>query len=258
MEFPELTATKSDFSDRRILITGATGSIGHAAALLLANAGAKLVLNGRDQSRLEAVAADLPANSCTLAPFDLADTGEIVAWIRGLCEKDGPFSGVAHCAGLQILRPISTITSSFVKKIFDVNMASGIMLGKALQYRNCHTAGMPLVLISSTAAFIGGCGNVAYAASKGAVMATSKALAFELHSAGIRVNCIIPGLVESDMSQKAKEATPEESWQQTLSAYPLGQGQAEDIAQGIVYLLSDAAKWATGTELQIDGGLSIV
>jgi NAD(P)-dependent dehydrogenase (short-subunit alcohol dehydrogenase family) len=254
----ETFPAKDDFTNRRILITGAAGSIGRATAKLLAARGAKLILNGRDAARLHAIAATLPPESCSIAPFDLTNGEGMVAWMRGLCEKDGAFSGIAHTAGIQAMRPLRGISASFINETLVANVASGIMLGKAFRQKICHTEGASFVLVSSTAAFIGGGANVAYAASKGGVMAASKALAHELRRDTIRVNCVVPGLVESDLAAHAREITPPESWKTVLSGYPMGIGTAEDIAAAIIYLLSDAAQWVTGTELQIDGGLSIV
>jgi NAD(P)-dependent dehydrogenase (short-subunit alcohol dehydrogenase family) len=251
------TSREREFSGRRILLTGASGSIGRVTAVKLAEAGAHVVINGRDVAKLEPVAAKMPAGSFTIASFDLNDTDGIVNWMRELADKAGPFAGIAHTAGLQALMPLRTLTAAFTDKMLHANVTTGIMLGKALRQKSCHIDGASFVLLSSTAYFCGGNGNVAYAASKGAVTAMTKAMAQELLRDKIRVNCVTPGLVESDLSERAHASTTPEAWQRVLSGYPLGLGKPEDIAYAIMYLLSDGSRWVTGTELQIEGGLTI-
>lgn len=254
----EAQAPAGEFTGRRILLTGATGSIGRTAALRLAEAGAHVVLNGRDLSKLEKTAEALPAGSFSLAAYDLANADGIPEWMRVMAEKDGPFAGVAHTAGLQVTRPIRAINAEFINMILHANVTTGLMLAKGLRHKTCHTDNAALVLVSSTASRIGGAGNSAYAASKGAVISATKALAHELLRDKIRVNCVVPGLIDSEMAERAREATPPESWKVLLSGYPMGIGQPDDIAHAIVYLLSDRSRWMTGTELQLDGGLSII
>jgi len=250
-------APDAEFAGRRILLTGATGSIGRATARILAESGAHVVLNGRDAGKLEKLAGELPNGSCTMAPFDLADGDGIPGWLQSIAEKNGPFAGAVHAAGMQIMKPLRSMTAEFVNLNLRTNVSGGIMLGKGLRQKGCHTEGASLVLISSTAVYIGGAGNVAYAASKGAVISATKAMAHELVRDKIRVNCVVAGLVESGMSERARAITPADSWGTVLSGYPMGIGKPDDIAYAIVYLLSDRAEWITGTDLQIDGGLAL-
>lgn len=249
---------QGEFSNRRILVVGASGSIGRMATLKLAEAGAKVVISGRDKSKLEIVADSLPPNSCQIEPYDLVGNDDIAGWLRKLVERDGPFSGIVHAAGMQKNMPLRSINTAFIDEIFHANVTTAIMLGKAFRQRGCHAEDASLVLIGSIACRIGGAGNVAYSASKGAILAATTAMAHELLRDKIRVNCVVPGLIESDMAEKSKKITPPESWSALLAAYPLGLGNAEDIAYGILYLLSNRSRWMTGTELKIDGGLSIV
>ncbi len=243
--------------NRRILLTGASGSIGRATALRLTEAGAHVVLNGRDVSKLEQVASALPPGTYTVDPFDLAKTDEIPGWIKLLAEKDGPFAGIAHTAGIQITKPLRQIDASFIDTMFNLNITSGIMLGKSLRQRLCHTDKASFVLISGMAARMFAASNVIYAASKGGVVGATKAMAHELLRDGIRVNCITPSLVESEIAERAKQILPKENWDAVIAKHPLGIGHPDDVAHGIVYLLSDQTSWMTGSDLQIDGGFRI-
>jgi NAD(P)-dependent dehydrogenase (short-subunit alcohol dehydrogenase family) len=247
-----------ELTGRRFLLTGASGSIGRAAAVKLAAAGARLVLTGRDAVKLKQVVEGLTANEHIAAPFDLADSDGIVGWMRDLAEKGGTFSGLVHTAATQTTRPLRAMSAEFVMTTLHMNVTVPIMLGKGFRQKVCHTDPAAMVLMSSTAAFIGGAGNVPYAASKGGVMAASKGMAHELLRENIRVNCVVSGLVEGEMAERARALTPPESWKNVLSGYPMGLGKAEDIASAILYLVSDRSRWMTGTDLQIDGGLSIL
>jgi NAD(P)-dependent dehydrogenase (short-subunit alcohol dehydrogenase family) len=255
---PVTDTSAPELSGRRILLTGATGSIGHAAATKLAKAGARLVLHGRDTSKLEKLAASLSDNKHIVASFDLADCDGIPGWMKTLTEHEGPFAALVHTAATQVTRPLRGMNAAFVMETLHLNVTAPIMLGKAFRQKGCHTEKAAMVLMSSTAAFIGGAGNVPYAASKGGVISAAKGMAHELLRDGIRVNCVVAGLVEGDMAARAREITPPDSWQNVLSGYPMGIGRPEDVANAILYLVSDRSRWLTGTELQIDGGLSIV
>ena len=216
------------------------------------------MLTGRDVAKLEQLAATLPAESASLAPYDLTQADGIPTWMLEMAEKKGPFAGIAHIAGVQVTKPLRMIDAAFVGSMFNLNVTSGIMLAKAFRQKVCHSDGASMVLLSASAAHKFGGSNVAYAASKGAVLAATRALAHELIRDKIRVNCVTPALVESDMAEKTRAVMPAESWAAILAEHPLGIGTPDDVAGAILYLLSDQTKWMTGTELRIDGGLSIV
>jgi NAD(P)-dependent dehydrogenase (short-subunit alcohol dehydrogenase family) len=246
-----------ELDGRRILVTGASGSIGRATAVKLAEAGAHVILNGRDMAKLEETAALLPKSQTQIEAFDLNNGDAIPGWMLKLCENDRPLAGIAHTAGIYSMRPLRMTDASFVDNILNVNVASGIMLGKALRQKICHTEGASYVLVSSVSSRICGAGNVSYAASKGAVVAAAKAMAHELIRDKIRVNCVVPATVESEMAERVRKTTPAEYWDAMTSRHPMGLGQPSDIANAICYLLSDATRWMIGTELLIDGGMSV-
>ena len=249
--------SRPDLSGRRILLTGVSGSIGSIAALGIAKAGAHVVLNGRDHGRLEKIATTLPTGSFSLAPFDLANTEEIPAWVKTLAEKDGPFAGIAHAAGVQVTKPLRQVDVAFIETIFNLNITAGIMLGKGLRQKGCHTDPAALILIGGMAARMFAASNVVYAASKGAVAAATKAMGHELLRDNIRVNCITPSLIKSDIAERARQTLPKESWDFVVAKHPLGLGHPDDIANAVVYLLSDQAGWMTGTDMTIDGGFRV-
>lgn len=245
------------FAGQRILVTGASGGIGREVARILAGAGASLVLSARNVEKLEALAAELsPKTSCEIAPYDIVDGDGIPAWLRGLAEKGGAFSGIAHIAGVYHLVPLRGVTPKMIEISIQTNVTSALMLGRGLRQKNCHVQGSSLVLVGSTAALRDGGANIVYAATKGAVTAAAKGMANELMRDGIRVNCVVPGSLNHDML-RGTDIVPTEFRANIRMRYPLGYGEPEDPAQAIVFLLSDRAKWITGTALQIDGGLSL-
>lgn len=243
------------FSGQRILITGATGSIGGAIAMHLAQAGARPVLSGRNAEKLEQMVAAIP--NAEIAPYDLINAEGISEWLRALVEKSGPFSGIAHMAGIHNMRPIRMTDAALINSTLHANVATGIMLGKALRQRGCRTEGASIVLVSSVSALKYGGGTSAYAASKGAVIGATKAMAHEFLRDKIRVNCVIPATVESNMATKGRKTITEEAWNALIARHPMGMGTPDDVAHAVIYMLSDQTRWMTGTQLLVDGGFCI-
>ena len=136
-----------------------------------------------------------------------------------------------------------------------VNLSAALLLAKGFRQKGCHADGGSLVLLSSVAGLRGHAGLSAYTASKSALFGLARSLAIELARDGIRVNCVAPGLVATEMSTQFEEQTLREMTG-VESEYPLGIGKPRDVANGIAFLLSDAARWITGTTLTIDGGYS--
>lgn len=242
-----------DFSGRRFLVTGASSGIGEATAILLGRLGGTVVLAGRDTDRLHQAMAAVPGSSHSVSSFDLGDTDAIPGWVAGLAAA-GPFHGVAHCAGLQTLRPLKSASAAFVEEMLRVNIGASLAIGRAIRQRNVAAKPASLVLISSTAGMTGQPGNVVYNATKGAIIAAVKGMALELVRDEIRVNAVAPALVRTPMSEKSMKIWSPEQLQAVLAIHPMGFGTAEDVANAIIFLLSDMARWITGTTVVVDGG----
>jgi NAD(P)-dependent dehydrogenase (short-subunit alcohol dehydrogenase family) len=130
-----------------------------------------------------------------------------------------------------------------------------LALARGFRQRGVAAPGASLVLLSSVSALVGQAGNVVYCASKGAVLAATRALAVELLRDSIRVNAVLPALVETEMSERFRATMTEAQWQAYLARYPMGIGQPEDVANAVAFLLSDASRWINGIGLVIDGGV---
>ena len=238
---------------KTILITGASSGIGKATAILCAEMGARLVICGRDKERLNVVLSELAANDHQLYLGDLTASENI----DKLMDQLPPLDGVVMSAGKGMTVPIQFASREKLDDIFNTNFFASVELLRQLIRKKKLQAGASVVVILS----IGGTrrfltGNAAYGATKAALEAVVRYAAIELAQKQIRVNGICPGMVRTPFIGKG--AFTEEQYQADMQTYPLKRyGEPEDIANGAVYLLSDAASWVTGHSLVIDGGVTI-
>lgn len=243
---------------RRVLVTGASAGIGRATAMVLARLGARLVLNGRDAGRLAETADRLAEAGVgaghAIAAFDLSDLDAVPGWMKTLAGEHGPFDGIAHCAGIQTLRPIRMFSAAVFDEVMRANLGSALALARGLRQKGCHADRAAIVLISSTAATAASPGNVIYAASKGGIIAATKGLAVELLSDGIRVNCVVPSIVETELIERGRQRLTGEQYEHLRALQPLGFGHPDDIAHMLAYLLADTSRWMTGSIVTVDGG----
>jgi NAD(P)-dependent dehydrogenase (short-subunit alcohol dehydrogenase family) len=142
------------------------------------------------------------------------------------------------------------------REVFDINTISALEITKSITKNTNISTNASIIYISSIVGILGQPGKTAYSASKGALIAAAKCLALELAPKGIRVNTILPALVETDMSSKILASLSEEGKNNILKMHPLGFGRPIDIANSAAFLLSSAARWITGSEFLIDGGYS--
>jgi NAD(P)-dependent dehydrogenase (short-subunit alcohol dehydrogenase family) len=247
-------ANPMDLTGRRVLVTGASSGIGRATAQGLAALGARVIATGRDAGRLTATLETLSGAGHQAVAFDLSAIDAIAPFVQKIA-TEGALSGIAHCAGIQLGKPVRVTDQAFMDQMFRVNVESGIALARGFRQRGVAAAGASLVLLSSVSALVGQASNVVYCASKGAVLAATKALAVELMRDGIRVNAVLPALVETEMAERFRATMTEAQWQGYVAQYPMGIGKPQDIANAIGFLLSDASRWINGIGLVVDGGV---
>lgn len=243
-----------DLTGRTVLVTGASSGIGREASVFLSQLGARLVLVGRNAEALEETKARLEGEGHVASPYDLNDTAGIPAWIKGVAAETGPLSGLVHSAGLHLTRPVRTYVPSDIQDIFRVNVEAGAMLVKGFRQKGVKAEASSVVLIASVVGLVGQPGVGLYSASKGALIALAKSMALELAGEKIRVNCIAPAVVETEMTGALREKLTEDQYEKILQVHPLGLGTPRDVANSVGFLLSDAARWITGSTLVVDGG----
>jgi len=238
-----------------ILVTGASSGIGRETAVLLSKLGASLILVGRNEEQLIKTRSLLDGTLHRISAFDLSNYDEIPHWIKEISSVAGPLHGLVHSAGVQFTRPLRIMSSESIEELMRVNVTAAIFLAKAFRQKGVYASeGGSLVYLSSVMGFVGQPGQSAYSASKGALVSLAKSLALELAREKIRVNCIAPAIVSTEMSEKMFEQLSPEQVSHIKAMHPLGLGQPRDVANAIAFLLADTARWITGTTLVVDGG----
>jgi NAD(P)-dependent dehydrogenase (short-subunit alcohol dehydrogenase family) len=246
-----------DFAGRWIVVSGASSGIGRAIAVELSRQGARVVLIARDQARLAETAALLGGGEHRVLALDLRQHDAIADAIVGVRKDTGPLYGMCHAAGVVETRPLQANKVDHIQAQLDVNLLAGLELARTVCRRDVMLADEgSLLFISSVYGQVGMPGQIGYCATKGAIAAAVRAMAIELARRNIRVNSISPGLVFTEMTEKAFAMLTAEQVERLVAAYPLGAGKPEDVARAAAFLLAPGSRWITGTDLAVDGGFT--
>ena len=234
---------------KTILVTGASSGIGRGIAVTCSKMRATVIINGRNKERLQETLSQMEGENHLVAVGDLTDTNSLSAMVETLPKLDG----VVHCAGRGQRIPCKDLQMENVNQVMDVNFLAPVMLqAELLRQKKINKAGS-IVFVASIASWSPSFGNSIYSASKGAIISYANCLALELAPRKIRVNCISPAMVWTDLI--LAEGIEEEQLKEDEQKYPLKRyGQPEDIANLAVYMLSDASTWMTGSNVRITGG----
>ena len=238
---------------KNILVTGASAGIGKQIAITAASIGATVTLVGRNLERLQQTKAAMAGDGHKVLALDLTNEKSFALIIA----NSRPFDGVVFNAGVVEYTPVKFLNSEKIYKIFSTNVTSNMLLCQQLLKNKLLAKKGSLVFISSISSKLGVPGTSLYAASKAALSAFAKVLASEVAPQGIRSNSVCPGIVLTAMTDQAMEATSKEDMAKGALLYPLGYGEPLDVAGMVMYLLSDISKWVTGTEIILDGGLTL-
>ncbi|MFS2517205.1 SDR family oxidoreductase [Parabacteroides distasonis] len=239
---------------KTILVTGASSGIGKATAIECSKLGARVVITGRDEARLQQTLSSLEGEGHVVITADLGEDDGI----RFLLERVPVLNGIVHAAGIS-----DTVLFQFLKKerlenIFNINFFAPVVLSQLLLKKKLLQKGGSIVFLSSidgpVTAHIG---NSMYSATKGALSAMMQNMSIELASKGIRVNAVLPGMTETPLIHN--DDITQEQLNKDMELYPLKRyADPREIAWAIIYLLSDASTFTIGASLVVDGGFTIL
>ncbi len=248
---------KFSLTNKNILITGASSGIGASCAVACSESGANIILLGRNQTKLERTFKKMTPGEHFVLSYDLMDITGIEKALEEALNKYGNIDGFIHSAGIDITLPLTSLRKKDFNSIFATNVISGFEIARIISKKQfCRTSGASYVFIASIMGLVGRPGTIAYSSSKGSLIAGCRSMALELAEKKIRVNCISPSIVKTELIENLFIELPEGTKNRFESMHPLGLGLPEDVANASVFLLSDEAKWITGSNLIVDGGYS--
>lgn len=240
---------------KNILVTGASSGIGAATAIECSKLGANVTVTGRNEERLlvtfQHLVSVFPSQKHAMFCADLTSEEDL----SFLVENVDALDGLVNNAGVNRIKPVSFIKNEDLEFIFQSNTFSSVNLTRMLLRKKKLKKNSSIVFTSSISAFFNAPGRALYASSKAAITSFMRSFAVELADKNIRANAVHPGMVETNMN--AGKFTEEEK-NRDLASYLLKRyGKPEEIAWAIIFLLSDASSWTTGTSLTIDGGFML-
>jgi NAD(P)-dependent dehydrogenase (short-subunit alcohol dehydrogenase family) len=243
-------------STKIAIVTGGASGLGLATTQKFIEAGIKTIIVGRDENKLQAVANTF-GKLCSYKVCDLSNISLIPALVNEIVSEFGVPDILVNNAGINMKKPFAEVSDQDFQSIIQTNLTSVFVLSREVVKQMAPIGSGCIVNISSMASQYGIPYVIAYTATKSAIEGMTRAMATELSPQGIRVNCVAPGFIATDMSAKALDNDPNRK-QKVLSRTPMGKlGVPEDIADAVLFLASDVAKYITGVVLPVDGGNSI-
>ncbi|MBX2835152.1 MAG: 3-oxoacyl-[acyl-carrier-protein] reductase [Micavibrio sp.] len=243
-----------DLTGQKALVTGATGGIGGEIAKALHAAGAHVGISGRNEDKLNALASEL-GNRVTVLAADLSTTDAAVELAKRAEEALGQIDVLVNNAGLTRDGLSMRMSDADWQQVIDVNMTSTFKLAQTLQRGMMKRRYGRVVNIASVVGVTGNPGQCNYVASKAGMIGWSKAMAAEVASRGITINCIAPGFIATAMT----EALNDDQKSKINSTIPAGRmGSSEDIAAAALYLASKESQYVTGQTIHVNGGMAMI
>lgn len=243
-----------DFKGKTFIVAGA-GGIGAATSVLLNHFGAGLIVLDINENNITNLMPRLQGqNASYICNFSNVECIEPL--IKTIVDENGPVNGLVFCVGVGSVRPIKMSRYDFMKKVMDINFFSFVELIRCISVKGCYYGdNISVVGISAIGAYLGNSTKTAYCASKAAMNSAVRCLAKELAPKGFRINTIAPGVTDTPMARSADDyGSGSDAYKTILERQYLGICQPEDIANTVVFLMSDLAKKITGSCLAVDGG----
>jgi 3-oxoacyl-[acyl-carrier protein] reductase len=243
-----------DLSDKIALVTGASRGIGQSISMILAQNGAHVVCVSRNINDVQSVADNITHQnfSASAASCDISDSNNVTELVKDIIEKHGRIDILINNAGITRDNLLMRMSEDDWNEVINVNLKAAFTAIKAASRSMIKQRSGRIINISSVVGLMGNAGQVNYAASKAGLIGMTKSVARELASRGITANCIAPGYVETEMTNKLTDEVKSSLNEQI----PLGRiGNVEDIAYAVAFLASDEASYITGQTLAVDGGI---
>lgn len=238
-----------DFTGKNFVVTGASSGIGRQIAIELAEAGANVLAIARREKELQQL--KMLYQGIMPAALDVCDEEKLEAAIKAFVIQCGKIDGAVHAAGIVSLTPLKMYDKFLADAIFETSLWSGVSLLQICTKVKVSNLEASFVLFSSTGSYNSAKGMFAYASAKGALRIATRCFAKEISSRRLRVNTVSPGWVNTDMTDKLSETNDIDDIKKN---HLLGIGNPEDVSGMVLFLLSDRAKWITGTDVIVDGG----
>lgn len=241
-----------NFNGKKYLIFGASSGIGKQVALQLSQLGARLVLVGRNEEKLQETLEMLDGDGHNILICDVSDFSAAQNAVKTAVSMDNiKLDGCVFSAGIYAMLPLGAVTEEKINKIFATNIVSMMAIAKAFSSKRISNNGASFVSVSSRAALLPDKSQGVYGASKAAINSYIVAAAKEMSNRLIRFNAVCPEAVDTEMGAGFKDNTTQEAMQKI---YPLGMLEAEDVADTIIFLLSDMSKKITGQSIWLSAG----
>jgi NAD(P)-dependent dehydrogenase (short-subunit alcohol dehydrogenase family) len=239
-----------------IILTGATSGIGFETLKQLVENNHTVFAVGRDFFKIDSYIEN-NKNKIKKHVFDLSNVQDIEKLFSNFELVNEKFDGLIHCAGIEETLPLTLYTPDKLQQIYDVNVFAGVELLRHFTKKKYSNDGASIVFLSSVMGILGQPGKIGYCSTKAAVLGMVKASALEFAKRKIRVNAVLPGIVNTPMTKNLFAEIDEENRRQIVAMHPLGLGEVTDVVPLILFLISINSKWITGQNFIIDGGYSI-
>lgn len=245
-----MASVEFDFTKNNYVVTGASSGMGRAIAKSLAAKGANVLAIARREEQLKDLQLIYPDN-IDIAAIDVCAYDDIEYAIKSFVEKVGKLDGAVHAAGINALTPLKAFNEDDARKIHEISFWAGVKLLQTCAKVKMCNSGASFVMFASVGAQNADKGTFAYASAKASIRISIRAFAKEFAGRKLRFNTISPGLVKTDMTANLADM---QNLEVVNTRSLLGVGTPDDVKDTVLFLLSDGAKWITGTDLIVDGG----